>query len=123
MATQQTARDAEQGPTWEEEKGESLIQRMMAGDQEPYCPRPGGSDHFRAFSLAGVLHSFLLNFQSADDQGKLVNKYMRTLVGCCVCWWLVDQMVRCSSTVAAVGRCYGSASAIALGVWGVCVNV
>ncbi|GBF93305.1 DNA replication licensing factor MCM7 [Raphidocelis subcapitata] len=27
----------------------------------------------------GVLHSFLLNFQSADESGKLVNKYMRTL--------------------------------------------
>lgn len=27
-----------------------------------------------------MLHSFLLNFQSQDDTGKLVNKYMRTLV-------------------------------------------
>jgi hypothetical protein len=28
-----------------------------------------------------MMHSFLLNFQSQDDTGKLINSYMRTLVG------------------------------------------
>lgn len=54
----------------------SAYQSFKLLDRSPEC----SDRRLPRTCFAGMLHSFFLNFQSADEQGKLVNKYMRTLV-------------------------------------------